>query len=237
MKKRKLNRVKTVVRSWRVGDYLRQTSIVVIGILITFTGSDVISRCSDKRDIQATMLLIGDELKANKEKYVKLLSEFDKDERLSALLVKHNMNYREIPVDTLKQYLYVVGQTRNFAYSRNALDILTNSMQMQNIPDKEFLLSLNDVYETLERFKVSINVYYDMKEKVVTPFHLSLPDKQTNMLYEGGYDAWEIYLSDISVRNFLRIAQQYFIPGNTEGITKKIDKAILSLEEKYGYGK
>lgn len=234
MKKIKLNRVKTIVESWKLGDYLRQTSIVVIGILITFTGSDLISRCSDKRDTQATMLLIRDELKANREKCVNLLSEFDKDEHLSALLVKHDMNYREIPLDSLKQYLYVVGRILNFEYSRNALNILSNSMQMQNISDKEFLLSLNEVYEILERFKVSVNGYYGMKEKVTVPFHLSMPDKQTKLLYEGGYDAWEVYLSDISVRNFLRIAQQYFSPGHKEGVTQKIDKAILSLEEKYG---
>ncbi len=234
MKNIKTNKVKTVVKNWRVGDCLRQTSIVVIGILITFTGSDLISRCSDKRDIQATMLLIEDELKANREKYVNLLSEFDKDERLSALLVKHDMNYREIPLDSLKQYLYVVGRTRKFDYSRNALEILSNSMQMQNISDKEFLLSLNDVYETLERCKVSVNGYYDMKEKVTVPFHLSLSDKQTKLLYEGGYDAWEIYLSDVSIRNFLRIAQRYFSPGHKDGIIQKIDKVLLSLEEKYG---
>ena len=234
MKQINLDRIKTIVKGWRIGDYIRQTSIVVIGVLITFSGSDLISRCSEKRDIRTTMLLIGEELKANKEKYVNSLSEFNEDERLSVLLVKHNMNYREIPEDSLKQFLYVVGHIRNFAYSRNALNILNNSMQMQKISDKEFLLSLNEVYERLERFKVSLNGYYDMKEKVTVPFHLSLTDGRTDLLYSGGYDAWNIYLSDIAVRNFLRIAQQYFTTGHREALMQKIDQVILSLEKKYG---
>ena len=33
------NKVKTTVKGWQVGDYIRQTSIVVIGVLITFAGS------------------------------------------------------------------------------------------------------------------------------------------------------------------------------------------------------
>lgn len=33
------NKVKTTVKDWQVGDYIRQTSIVVIGVLITFVGS------------------------------------------------------------------------------------------------------------------------------------------------------------------------------------------------------
>ena len=35
------NKVKTTVKDWQVGDYIRQTSIVVIGVLITFVGSEV----------------------------------------------------------------------------------------------------------------------------------------------------------------------------------------------------
>lgn len=31
------NKVKTTVKDWQVGDYIRQTSIVVIGVLITLS--------------------------------------------------------------------------------------------------------------------------------------------------------------------------------------------------------
>ena len=39
----------------RQGDYIRQTSIVVIGVLITFAGSELVTQNSEKKDIQATM--------------------------------------------------------------------------------------------------------------------------------------------------------------------------------------
>ena len=59
------NKVKTTVKGWQVGDYIRQTSIVVIGVLITFAGSELVTQNSEK-DIQTTMSLIRDELKSNR---------------------------------------------------------------------------------------------------------------------------------------------------------------------------
>ena len=47
------NKVKTTVKDWQVGDYIRQTSIVVIGVLITFVGSELVTQNSEKKDIQA----------------------------------------------------------------------------------------------------------------------------------------------------------------------------------------
>ena len=51
------NKVKTTVKDWQVGDYIRQTSIVVIGVLITFVSSELVTQNSEKKDIQATMSL------------------------------------------------------------------------------------------------------------------------------------------------------------------------------------
>ena len=61
------NKVKTTVKGWQVGDYIRQTSIVVIGVLITFASSELVTQNSEKKDIQPTMSLIRDELKSNRE--------------------------------------------------------------------------------------------------------------------------------------------------------------------------
>lgn len=63
MEKIDWNRVKATIRNWKPGEYIRQTSIVVIGVLITFVGSELVTRCSEQKDIKSTMLLIRDELK------------------------------------------------------------------------------------------------------------------------------------------------------------------------------
>lgn len=233
MKKITWNGIKTIVKGWRMGDYIRQTSIVVIGVVVTFSGSNLITRCSEKEDIRSTMLLIRDELKRNREMFQYIVAEFREDERLSTLLVEHDMKYRTIPEDSLRQFVTVLGHIRSFSYTHNAFDILKNSMLMQRISDKEFLLSLTEVYEVLEGFKLTINGYYDIKEKITSPFHLSLTDEQAQLLHDGGYKTWEIYLSDRSMRNFLRMPQAYFTTGYLPRVEKRLDVMIQSLEKKY----
>ena len=55
-----------------------------------------------------------------------------------------------------------------------------------------------------------MNGYYDMKDEIMVPFLLALTDEQTDKINRGGYEAWDIYLSDRSVRNFVRVARNYF---------------------------
>lgn len=111
------NKVKTTVKGWQVGDYIRQTSIVVIGVLITFAGSELVTQNSEKKDIQATMSLIRDELKSNRENYESIVSEFREDERLSSLLVEYDLKHRTIPEDSLIQFRFLMGHIRSFYYT------------------------------------------------------------------------------------------------------------------------
>lgn len=50
------------------------------GVLITFARSELVTQNSERKDIQATMSLIRDELKSNRENYKSIVSEFREDE-------------------------------------------------------------------------------------------------------------------------------------------------------------
>ena len=66
MKETTWTKVKTTVKSWRVGDYIRQFSIVVAGIIVTFLGSDLITEHTRQKEVRATMLLVAEELEYNR---------------------------------------------------------------------------------------------------------------------------------------------------------------------------
>ena len=226
------NKVKTTVKGWQVGDYIRQTSIVVIGVLITFAGSELVTQNSEKKDIQATMSLIRDELKSNRENYESIVSEFREDERLSSLLVEYDLKHRTIPEDSLIQFRFLMGHIRSFYYSQNALDILKNSMLMQKISDKELLLQLTGIYEVLDGFRATMNGYYDMKDEIMVPFHLALTDEQTDQINHGGYGGLGISICRIGRYGTLSgVAQNYFTPDYVERVGKRIDEAIQALEK------
>ena len=38
-----------------------------------------------------------------------------------------------------------------------------------------------------------------VKDEIMVPFHLALTDEQTDQINRGGYEAWDIYLSDTSM--------------------------------------
>ena len=58
MKKITWSKVKTIVKGWRLGDFVRQVAVVVIGVVITFMGSDLITQNSERKDIRSTLSLI-----------------------------------------------------------------------------------------------------------------------------------------------------------------------------------
>lgn len=66
------------------------------------------------------------------------------------------------------------------------------------------------------------------------PIFLSLTDEQNEKVNEGGWEAWEIYLSDRKLRNLLKIPQGYFTPDYQKRIEQKLDKVMQILEKKYG---
>ena len=49
MGKTSFNRLNHKIKSWRIGDYFRQFSIVAAGIIVTFWGNDRITENAAKR--------------------------------------------------------------------------------------------------------------------------------------------------------------------------------------------
>lgn len=47
----KINNVIKLITSWKVGDYIRQLSIVIVGIIVTFAGSNMITDYSQSKEI------------------------------------------------------------------------------------------------------------------------------------------------------------------------------------------
>ena len=58
MGKTSFNRLNHKIKSWRIGDYFRQFSIVPAGIIVTFWGIDRITEHARQKEVRATMQLI-----------------------------------------------------------------------------------------------------------------------------------------------------------------------------------
>lgn len=52
---------------WKIGDYFLQLSVIILGIIVTFMVSDVVTDCAERREIVSALQLVEDELELNKQ--------------------------------------------------------------------------------------------------------------------------------------------------------------------------
>ena len=141
MGKTSFNRLNHKIKSWRIGDYFRQFSIVAAGIIVTFWGNDRITENARQKEVRATMQLVTEELEY--------------------------MDVSKIPTDTLWKYGKFFNNMDEFSYRTDALDVLKGSSLMQYIPDKRMLQDVLQTYFELGRKQKDVSDYYAAKTDVI----------------------------------------------------------------------
>ena len=63
----KINNIIKLITSWKIGDYIRQFSIVMVGLIVTFAGSNMITDYSQSKEIVNALQLVKNELELNKK--------------------------------------------------------------------------------------------------------------------------------------------------------------------------
>ena len=72
-----IDKIKSTIKGWRLGDYFRQFSIVAAGIIVTFWGSDKLTAHARQKEVQSVMQLVADELKSNRKSLMGVKSLLD----------------------------------------------------------------------------------------------------------------------------------------------------------------
>ncbi len=171
-----------VLKGWRIGDYLRQFSIVAAGVIVTFWGSDLISTHSREKEIRSVMQLIRQELANNYEELKHTRSMIEADIRMSRMLKEANMELEAIPADTIEKYWEFFSSSAALNVDTDALEVLKGSQLMQHINDKQMLQDLLQTYGYIERMRKDISDYYNLKNNAIMRCIESL-DKQSIKKY------------------------------------------------------
>ena len=173
MGKTSFNRLNHKIKSWRIGDYFRQFSIVAAGIIVTFWGNDRITENARQKEVRATMQLITEELEYNKQELRNIKHLLDIDRNMSSLLIEHKMDISRIPADTLSKYDKLFNNMSELSYKTDALDVLKGSSLMQYISDKRLLQDVLQTYFELGRRKKDVSDYYAAKTDVIMKLAMS----------------------------------------------------------------
>lgn len=191
-----------------VRKYLRELSVVVIGIAITLGINSWIGHRASKKEHRQYLNAIKLELKTNIEIIEPETDLLDESAKYSRYLLSRPQESLVNP-DTIQKYQYAITQLRNPKLKYNAFEMFKSSGNMRLISDKDLQLSIWDVYDQIDGFNDEFRAYYQYKEEMNYQEILSRQDrKSTNLLM---YD--------------------FFITGYPVSLQERCKKDLITLKE------
>lgn len=219
---------KTYFSHWKIGDYFRQLSIVVAGIVITFIGSDIVNNSMKQRELHKSLENVRLELDNNLASVQALKEMLDKEYRFYCLISEHRKNYREIPADSLTQYKYICFQSALPFFINTAMETLKISGLLQQIGNQKLLLKLMNIYHYIDLLDKGTNDFYAEKYRCTENIRLkSDAEKFEQIFYSSSiYESWDLILQDIQIRNFMLHST-----GSLESLLARYERAETEISD------
>ena len=228
-----IDKIKSTIKGWRLGDYFRQFSIVAAGIIVTFWGSDRITEYSRQKEVRAAMQLVAEELEYNRKELRNIKHLLDIDRNMSSLLIKHKMDISGIPRDTLTKYDKLFNNMNELSYRTDALDVLKGSSLMQYISDKRLLQDVLQIYFELGKRKKDIGDYYAAKTDVLMGLAMSKNIKFALETNDSLLDQVSFLISNDEFVNFVIMVPGFLYWNEFDELDEMLDKQIQTLKAKY----
>lgn len=221
------------VKNWKIKDYFRQLSIVIVGIVLTFLASDAISYQSKQKEVKEITGMIKGELTDNLKSLYFLQSRLKLERNLYNLIRKHLYDFSSLPPDTLQKYQSLPGNDYRTLFKTQSFDVFKNSDLIPHIKNKVFLNNLFSCYNSLQFSQEWINTYYNDKTKATQEWLCKLSIKEAQQLYQEETDPgidpssyWKLILENDNTRNFY-----IHVPGYLETILNECQKTEKLLQQ------
>ena len=190
-------------RKLNTADFYRNLISVIIGIGITFGGSSMLQKCSERRETARIMSMVRDELDKNLA-FVEEQKEQLTQEHIDAVGLAPYIHAPEtIPADTLLKYRGLVTQLSEFTYTSDAFKVLKNSGQIKFVEDKNLLIRLFAAYEGLENFKRLVEAHNFLKKSTFIEYLESMDTRALSGVFtsEDLRPLFEAMMSHQALRN------------------------------------
>ncbi len=175
--------VKTAFKG--IGKYLREVSVVVIGVAITFAANDRISSRNEQKDMQRYLNAVKIELEGNLKIVDKEIAYYQQANELRDYLRTHKPE--EMQLDSIEKYNVdkyrkkIIQNVHVFQYKKTAFETFKMSGAMRLLKDKALLTIIWDTYDQLEEIKQDNDDH--MQRKGDELYNLLLADGR-----KGDYD-------------------------------------------------
>ena len=203
--------------------YLRELSVVVIGVAITFIGSNWINSCQKenelKRHLEAVRIELKEDLGVIKEKGL----FYQRQGRLAKYLMSdapENLNRDRIDSLNIHESYSIFGYFFTLIYKDSAFEMLKNSESLNRIRNKELSRSILDCYALMENAKSQSDAYINRK---------------MNELYGAILDNQQLFYGDVLNPKFRRVYYFFMVYIDLDKLFEECEDQIeetLALLEK-----
>ena len=180
MKTKLIEKAKQISTEYKFGDFFRNFLAVILGIIITFAGSDWITEHNAQKEVKESILLVKSELQTNREDiaYIKELVEL---ERKGALyLLEYKGRIQEADPDSLQKYDRLPFQSISFNAMYDALEMLKASGLIPKIKNKELTVQILTAYAIVRNSQSAFDSYGNIKQRCLEEL-MKVPDVKKRM--------------------------------------------------------
>lgn len=142
---------------------MRELSVVIIGVAVTFYVGGVIDSISEQKDVKMQLAIIYDELSYNRDKLEALYKYYDTHETVKRQLYIFVETPDSVDIDSLDAAARLIGKTHAFVYKRGAYGLFEASGAIKAFRNRALLLKISDCYTMLEHCKESYQEYSNLK--------------------------------------------------------------------------
>lgn len=215
--------------------YIRELSIVIIGVLITLLITNILSDRAKQAEVKRALTLVKIELEENLHQIEWAQQKWETEQRIYGF-IRQNMDHIEnIAVDTLWKYRKVIGDKHSLAIVTDSYEVLKSSLLMQYIKDKDFLSELSKTYGIIGLISRKLNNYSNIKGNGIDHMINSI-DKNNLEKWTNGtvYDFYNIPLRDNAFRLFVYTGNSLISIEEFEECKSKTASLINEIK-KQGY--
>ncbi len=233
MKTNLTDKIKDISTEYKCGDFFRNFIAVVLGIVITFAGTDFINTASQEKQIKESMQMIKIELSENLKSINWAEDAYLDEINFFRLLIQKRDSLQTIEASILEDNITAPFVLRGIEYSEDALEVLKNSALMQQISDKGFILKLLQAYKGCRGIHGTNADYYKNKQEYVTRFmsHPTVYNPQKN--YKNIYEIWKLRLQEAEIKQLILSMPKFFDKNPFTAPQKAIKDMIELIDQTY----
>lgn len=224
------------LKGWKIGDYVRQFSIVTGGVLLTLWLTTKITDAAKQREVKQAMQLVALELRDNVQIIENYANIYNEEARIAQLLMEKGFTSSALPVDSALYYAQKItsGLQRPYRFSTDALEMLKTSGLTAHIADKRQMLDLLRCYNRIGSFDSAIALYFEMRKEVLLDYDKKHPHVAMIRTPETVVSIFNQTIADEHVRNWIASIPRSFDAMFFSYHRLPIEKTIARLEQRYG---